>query len=389
MSSPEKPKNVHLLDKPPSGAKEKGPQKKKVKITPPSKSKVPVLPTAKPSSPPLTPFSFGSKPATVDTSLLVPAFSPRSLLTPVKGAAFISELGEVMKKKQEASLIDQKPKIDFDGGKTDYRVNKSYFLEPHSNKFGSGSKESVGMWDQGWMHGNSQGSDDKSTKWNETLPDKLGLREATNFGRALKSIMDESPKPMQSSATTVEDARMDVHKAATAAATSFAEDMTGFVGLGVAQTGSAVRAAYMGAKYQMKNAMKDEAKPEEALPWPDFKSTLMSPLSQLKKDGAANKVEAIAKSENPETIRQEYSKGVTQIHNFFDAQVQARFQKKMELIKTIHEQGGSEEEMASKRATQVGKWWQSYTPETHAIDAYQGRKRERHAIMPPAFLPEK
>lgn len=385
----EKGEKVHKLEKSSMEPEEKSPRAKKTKIAALPKPKMPALPTTKPSSPPLIPLSFGSKPTTVDTSLLVPEFSPRSLLTPVKGAAFISELSEVMKKKRDASLIDQRPQIDFKGGKTDYRVHKSYFLEPHSNKFGSGSKESVGMWEQGWMHGNSEGSKDKSTVWGDTLPQNLGLREASNFGRALKSIVDVSPKPMQSSATTEEDARKEVHKAATAAATSFAEDVTGLVGLGVAQTGSAVRAAYMGAKYQMKNAMADEGKPELAQPLSGFKSLVMDTLSQLKKDGAASKVEAISKSEKPETIREEYSKGVTLVHDYFATQVQERYQKKVDLIKTIDEQGGTKEDIASKRAAQVGEWWKSYTPETHAIDAYQNRKRERHAIMPSLFLPDK
>jgi hypothetical protein len=373
--------------------KEKSPQVKKTKIDASPKSTVPVLPTAKPSSPPLTPFSFGSKPAKVDDSLLVPAFSPRTLLTPVKGKNFISELGKVMKDKREASLLDQDLQVTYPGKtkdhSTDYRLHKSYYLMPHSNKIGSGKKESVGMWDQGWMHGNSQGADDKSTKWKVTLPQDLGLEEATNFGRALKGIMDVSPKPMRSSQTNAASALDSVHKPATAAATSFAEDVTGFASLGVAQTGSAIRAAYMAAKYQMKNAMPDELKPETASPTLGFKTQVMNTLTQLRKDGAAKLVENISKSEEPESIRQEYSKGVTQIHAFFDEQVQARYEKKLALIKAIDKQGGSKKEIASKRAAQVGQWWKNYKPETHAVDAYQDRKRERHAIMPPAFLPEK
>jgi hypothetical protein len=221
-----------------------------------------------------------------------------------------------------------------DGTSTHVNLHMEYRVEAQTKGLESGQSH---RYRQGVMEPKNRIA---SSQWDVMLPEigrrtELTLSELTNFGRANKQIGHGNAKGY------LQDSL--VHTSVVMAATTYAEDATGFLAGGLRNAGGAIRAALMGAKYHLKN--KNLSEHTSIGPW------IRQNIKQLRSGGAS----AIAQDQAAGRQGQQES-AISRAQSFFDEQVRERY--------------------AVKKAT-APQTWRSRFPDQ---ETYLQHKRDKHQV---------
>jgi hypothetical protein len=222
-------------------------------------------------------------------------------------------------------------------------------------------------WHQGMMIPST------GTEWNSILPENLTSGEARRTNRVIKSIMGNEIKSFNYSQTSRKDDVKDaIRLSVTPATLSFVEDVTGKTAASTEHTGSAVRAAYLAGKLQMKNEKTETVE--------GFRDALMSTVTQLKSGGAVAlartiKQERATSGDDSSATADNYAASIANVHNALDHQISERFKQKHATYMNIK---GERDEVRK----QLGDWWakRDRSDPDSAAERYRINKYKKHGI---------
>lgn len=281
-----------------------------------------------------------------DSEVFATGKDPMRDMAPVSGAPFRAQLADLAAGRREAVMLQTSLPVHYAATRArptdlsksmDLPISYAYTRKVHA------STRSGTEWTQGWMEPAT------GTEWAQMLPEKLSMEGATDTLRAVKAIMGHDVKPKRlPGITTKATANVMAKPAIRPAVTSFVEDVTGELAGTTRHTGSAIRAAYLRAKLQMKNEGKTEA--------PGFRKHVMDTFSQLKSGGAADLARTIhgeLTAGPASATAAAYAASARTEHDLLYDTIHARFATKHKDYLAMQAKGASSADIG----TRLGDWW--------------------------------